>query len=221
MNFIPVKTPKLIKGIFPNYTWDMPNDQKVIYLTFDDGPTPEITNWTLELLKSYNAKATFFCIGNNIESHPEIFQDTLKDGHAIGNHTFSHLKGWATNTEVYVNEVLKTQETIGFQQSTNDNQQSAINKKLFRPPYGKIKSSQGKQLLNLGYKIIMWDVLAFDWKDSITKEQSAKNVISKTESGSIVVFHDSLKAAPRMQYALAKTLEHFSNEGFVFKSIPM
>lgn len=221
MNFIPVKTPKLIKGIFPNYTWDMPNDQKVIYLTFDDGPTPEITNWTLELLKSYNAKATFFCIGNNIESHPEIFQDTLKDGHAIGNHTFSHLKGWATNTEVYVNEVLKTQEIIGFQQSTNDNQQSAINKKLFRPPYGKIKSSQGKQLLNLGYKIIMWDVLAFDWKDSITKEQSAKNVISKTESGSIVVFHDSLKAAPRMQYALAKTLEHFSNEGFVFKSIPM
>lgn len=221
MNFIPVKTPKLIKGIFPNYTWDMPNDQKVIYLTFDDGPTPEITNWTLELLKSYNAKATFFCIGNNIESHPEIFQDTLKDGHAIGNHTFSHLKGWATNTEVYVNEVLKTQEIIGFQQSTSDNQQSAINKKLFRPPYGKIKSSQGKQLLNLGYKIIMWDVLAFDWKDSITKEQSAKNVISKTESGSIVVFHDSLKAAPRMQYALAKTLEHFSNEGFVFKSIPM
>lgn len=221
MNFIPVKTPKLIKGIFPNYTWDMPNDQKVIYLTFDDGPTPEITNWTLELLKSYNAKATFFCIGNNIESHPEIFQDTLKDGHAIGNHTFSHLKGWTTNTEVYVNEVLKTQEIIGFQQSTNDNQQSAINKKLFRPPYGKIKSSQGKQLLNLGYKIIMWDVLAFDWKDSITKEQSAKNVISKTESGSIVVFHDSLKAAPRMQYALAKTLEHFSNEGFVFKSIPM
>lgn len=221
MNFIPVKTPKLIKGIFPNYTWDMPNDQNVIYLTFDDGPTPEITNWTLELLKSYKAKATFFCIGNNIESHPEIFQDTLKDGHAIGNHTFSHLKGWTTNTEVYVNEVLKTQEIIGFQQSTNDNQQSAINKKLFRPPYGKIKSSQGKQLLNLGYKIIMWDVLAFDWKDSITKEQSAKNVISKTESGSIVVFHDSLKAAPRMQYALAKTLEHFSNEGFVFKSIPM
>lgn len=199
----------------------MPNDQKVIYLTFDDGPTPEITNWTLELLKSYNAKATFFCIGNNIESHPEIFQDTLKDGHVIGNHTFSHLKGWATNTEVYVNEVLKTQETIGFQQSTNDNQQSAINKKLFRPPYGKIKSSQGKQLLNLGYKIIMWDVLAFDWKDSITKEQSAKNVISKTEDGSIVVFHDSLKAAPRMQYALAKTLEHFSKEGFVFKSIPI
>src|SRR5690606_16090559 len=132
-------------------------DQKAIYLTFDDGPTPEINNWTLELLKSYNAKATFFCIGNNIESHPEIFQDTLKDGHAIGNHTFSHLKGWTTNTEVYVNEVLKTQEIIDFQQSTNDNQQSAINKKLFRPPYGKIKSSQGKQLLNLGYKIIMWD----------------------------------------------------------------
>lgn len=216
MNLIPVKTPKLLKGIFPNYTWDMPNDQNAIYLTFDDGPTPEITNWTLDLLKSYNAKATFFCIGNNIEKHPRIFNEVLNNGHAIGNHTFNHPKGWRTNTKDYVAQVLKTQELIEEQVS---NSNSKITK-LFRPPYGKITPSQGKQLLNLGYKIIMWDVLAFDWKDSLSGEQCAKNVISKTESGSIIVFHDSLKASQRMQYALPKTLEYFSKKGFVFKSIP-
>ncbi|MGV8815218.1 MAG: polysaccharide deacetylase family protein, partial [Gelidibacter sp.] len=107
MNFIPVKTPQLIKGIFPKYVWNMPDDQKVIYLTFDDGPTPEITHWTLDLLKSYHAKATFFCIGNNIQKHPQIFKDILKDGHAVGNHTFHHLKGWKTDTDVYIEDVLK------------------------------------------------------------------------------------------------------------------
>lgn len=215
----------------------MPNDQKVIYLTFDDGPTPEITNWTLDLLKSYNAKATFFCIGNNIEKHPQIFKDILKDGHAVGNHTFHHPEGWRTNTGVYVDEVLKTQEVINSQfsnskfQIPNFNSQTSINnpsvperhvragQKLFRPPYGKISSKQGKRLLDLDYKIIMWDILAFDWKDSLSKEQCANNVISKTVPGSIVVFHDSVKASKRMKYALTKTLEHFTKEGYQFKSI--
>lgn len=233
MNLIPVKTPKLIKGIFPKYIWNMPDNQKVLYLTFDDGPTPEITNWTLDLLKSYNAKATFFCIGNNIEKHPQIFKDIIKDGHAIGNHTFHHLKGWQINTDIYVEDVLKTEKVINFENpnsqtskvyqnrsSTIDNQQSSIhNQKLFRPPYGKIKPSQGKQLLNLGYKIIMWDILAFDWKDSLPKEQCAKNVISKAEAGSIVVFHDSLKASKNMMHALPKVLEHFSKKGYVFKTL--
>ncbi|MEO5788749.1 polysaccharide deacetylase family protein [Gelidibacter sp.] len=242
MNLIPVKTPQLIKGIFPKYVWNMPDDQKVIYLTFDDGPTPEITHWTLDLLKSYHAKATFFCIGNNIQKHPQIFKEILKDGHAVGNHTFHHLKGWKTDTDVYIEDVLKTQEIIDFEnpksksqipnpiddsssicdshQSAINNLQSLINNQmLFRPPYGKIKSSQGKQLINLGYKIIMWDVLAFDWKNSLSEEQCANNVISKAGAGSIVVFHDSVKASTRMKYALTKTLEHFSKEGYQFKTL--
>ena len=233
MNLIPVKTPQLLKGIFPKYIWNMPIDQKVIYLTFDDGPTPEITNWTLDLLKSYNAKATFFCIGDNIKKHPQIFHDILKDGHAIGNHTFHHLKGWATHTDVYIGEVLKTQEIINFQAQNYKSQSPKFEKnqnstlinplssipKLFRPPYGKIRPKQGKQLLDLGYKIIMWDVLAFDWKDSLSEEQCAQNIISKAESGSIVVFHDSLKAEKRMKFALNKTLEHFSKEGYEFKTL--
>lgn len=203
----------------------MPNDQKVIYLTFDDGPTLDITNWTLDLLKSYNAKATFFCIGNNIEKHPQIFNDILNDGHAVGNHTFHHLKGWKTDTDAYVEDVLKTQEVMSAEfrvQSENKVKDPSLithNSKLFRPPYGKIKPSQGKQLLNMGYKIIMWDVLAFDWMDSLSEEECAKNVISKADPGSIVVFHDSVKASKRMKFALTKTLEHFSKEGFVFKSI--
>ncbi|MGC1632081.1 MAG: polysaccharide deacetylase family protein [Gelidibacter sp.] len=225
MNLIPVKTPQLIKGIFPKYVWNMPDDQKVIYLTFDDGPTPEITQWTLDLLKSYNAEATFFCIGNNIQKHPQIFKDILKDGHVVGNHTFHHLKGWKTDTDAYIEDVLKTQEVMSAEfrvQSENGVKYSSFithNSKLFRPPYGKIKSSQGKQLLKLGYKIIMWDVLAFDWKNGLSEEQCATNVISKAGPGSIVVFHDSLKASTRMKYALAKTLEHFSKEGYQFKTL--
>ncbi|WP_027125664.1 polysaccharide deacetylase family protein [Gelidibacter mesophilus] len=222
MNLIPVKTPKLIKGIFPSYTWDMPQDQKVIYLTFDDGPTPEITNWTLDLLRSYNAKATFFCIGNNIEKYPDIFNDLIKDGHAIGNHTYHHPKGWTTNSDVYVNQVIKTQDLIalGIQNTKLQitNHKSTI-ANLFRPPYGQITPKQGKRLLALGYKIIMWDILAFDWKNSISPEECEKNVILKAGNGSIIVFHDSVKAAPRMKFALTKTLEHFSRKGYQFKCI--
>lgn len=257
MNLIPVKTPKLLKGIFPKYIWNMPDDQKVIYLTFDDGPTPEITQWTLDLLKTYNAKATFFCIGNNIEKHAELFNQIIKEGHALGNHTFHHPKGWTTNADFYVAEVLKTQVLIDYHllnsefKTPNSNAHSSevdqdqslkihlgpkatleqdnnptvpkrqipIGQQLFRPPYGQITPNQGKRLLALGYKIVMWDILAFDWKDSISKEQCAKNVISKASSGSIIVFHDSIKASKRMKFALTKTLEHFSEQGYEFKSL--
>ena len=196
----------------------MPTDQKVIYLTFDDGPTPEITNWTLDLLRSYNAKGTFFCIGSNIEKHPQIFNDILKDGHAIGNHTYEHPKGWTTNTDDYVEEVIKTEYIISAARQSG-REKTITNSKLFRPPYGQITPRQGNRLIELGYTIIMWDILAFDWMDSLSEAQCAHNVVSKAESGSIVVFHDSMKASQRMKYALAKTLEHFSRKGYQFKSI--
>lgn len=198
--------------MFPNYVWDITTKDKIIYLTFDDGPTPEITNWTLDALKQYNAKATFFCIGNNIEKHPEVFNNIVNNGHAIGNHTQHHVKGWKTKTKDYILEVLATaKELKQHQYSTN----------LFRPPYGQIKPKQGKKLIELGYKIIMWDVLSFDWEQEVSEEKCLDNVISKTKEGSIVVFHDSVKASKNMMYVLPKVLEHFNKNGFEFKALKL
>lgn len=245
MKTVPTKTPLVVKKMFPNYVWDIATHDNIIYLTFDDGPTPEITNWTLDVLNQFNAKATFFCIGNNIEKHPDIFQDILNDQHAIGNHTQNHIKGWTTKTKDYLEDINKAQENIEkahavFQASlpkgdkkdskliplnTVEMQNSELknwNSKIrtpFRPPYGQIAPKQGKQLIDLGYKIIMWDVLSFDWDMRISKENCCQNVISKTKKGSIIVFHDSVKAAPNMQYTLPKVLEYFSKKGYVFKSL--
>jgi len=213
MTLTPVKTPIIVKKMFPNYVWDIATTEKVIYLTFDDGPTPEITNWTLAILKQYNAKATFFCIGNNIEKYPEIFQKTLNGGHTIGNHTQNHIKGLKTKAKDYLINIAEAQKVIDSQ-----NQEPFITN-LFRPPYGQITPKQGKQLIALGYHIIMWDVLSFDWEASINKETCLKNVITKTTAGSIIVFHDSVKASKNMQYALPKVLEHFSSKGYRFKAL--
>jgi peptidoglycan/xylan/chitin deacetylase (PgdA/CDA1 family) len=211
----PVKTPVVAKKMFPNYVWDIPTTNKELYLTFDDGPTPEITNWTLDILKHYNAKATFFCIGNNVEKHPNIFKSIVKEGHAIGNHTQNHIKGWKTKTKDYVKEVIEAQTTI------NSNLESfkASSVTFFRPPYGQITPKQGKKLMEAGYQIVMWDVLSFDWEHNISEEKCLENVISKSKAGSIIVFHDSLKASRNMMYALPKVLDTFSKKGYVFKSL--
>ena len=220
MSLVPVKTPNIIKRMLPEYIWDIPTNENVIYLTFDDGPTPEITNWTLDVLKQYNAKATFFCIGNNIEKHPEIFQNILDDEHSIGNHTQNHLKGWTTTNEDYFNNIEEAQNIITseIQKSKIKNHQSLISN-LFRPPYGQITPKQGKKLIESGYKIIMWNVLSFDWDNAVTKEKCLENVISKASKGSIIVFHDSIKASRNMQYALPKMLDYFSEKGFCFKKL--
>jgi len=215
LNLIPAKTPFLLKKLYPNCIWDIPSKEKVLYLTFDDGPTPDITDWTLDVLKQYNAKATFFCIGNNIEKHPEVFRRIDKEGHSIGNHTFNHPKGWKLQTEVYLNEIERTQRLID---SKTTNQKSHINN-LFRPPYGQITFKQARALRKLNYQIIMWDVLSFDWKDTISDETCLQNVVANAKSGSIIVFHDSIKASKRLQYALPKVLDHFTEKGFVFKRI--
>ncbi|WP_460220060.1 polysaccharide deacetylase family protein [Psychroserpens sp. MEBiC05023] len=212
MKLTPVKTPVVAKKMFPNYIWDISTTKKELFLTFDDGPTPEITDWTLNLLKQYKAKATFFCIGANIEKHPEIFQNIINNGHAIGNHTQTHVKGWTTKTDVYLKEVIQTQKIIELQGYDKSN--------FFRPPYGQIKPKQGRKLTALGYQIIMWDVLSFDWDKTISEAQCLNNVISKSKTGSIIVFHDSIKASKRMMHALPKVLEKFSQEGFEFKSLP-
>lgn len=220
MTLTPIKTPLIIKKMLPNYIWSLDASEKVIYLTFDDGPTPEITTWTLNILKSYQAKATFFCIGHNIQKYPKIFQDILIDGHSVGNHTNNHNKGWKTKTKDYIHNTAEAEAIINtqIQNSNIVNRKSEI-VNLFRPPYGQIRPKQGKKLLELGYKIIMWDVLSFDWDKTITKEACLNNVISNTVNGSIIVFHDSIKAAKNMQYALPKVLDYFDKRGYAFKSI--
>ena len=204
-----IKTPLIIKKIFSNYAWDIPNNDNKVYLTFDDGPTPQITNWVLSELKKYNAKATFFCIGKNIEQNPEIYQNIINQGHFVGNHTFNHLNGWRTDVKKYIKNTLK----LNNQQPTNQNI------KLFRPPYGKIKPSQSKKLRQLNYKIIMWDVLSADFDTSISQEKCLKNVLKNVKSGSIIVFHDSHKAFKNLEYVLPKTLEFLNNSGFVCEVI--
>jgi peptidoglycan/xylan/chitin deacetylase (PgdA/CDA1 family) len=216
-----IKTNFLVKAIFPNYIWDFPNKEKKVYLTFDDGPTPEITEWTLAQLQKYDAKATFFCIGNNIEKHPAIFQKIIDTGHAIGNHTFNHLKGWKTPLEEYIENTRKC-SVISAQCSSNSIINCQLNTEhceLFRPPYGKIKSSQAKALRKLGYKIIMWDVLSMDFDAKVSPEDCFKNVAKNVKSGSIIVFHDSVKAYPNLEIALPKTLAFLKENGFRFDVI--
>ena len=215
MKITPIKTPVLAKKIFANYIWEMPSESKTLYLTFDDGPTPEITNWTLDILDKYNAKATFFCIGKNVSQHPEIFKNIQNKGHKIGNHTNNHIKGWRTSTKNYLANIKEAQKVIDLQQNKTDSRSQI----LFRPPYGQIRPKQGKALAELGYKVIMWNVLAFDWDKDVTKEKCLENVISNAKEGSVIVFHDSVKAEKNMRYALPKVLEHFSKKGYTFKSI--
>ncbi|GAA4241628.1 MULTISPECIES: polysaccharide deacetylase family protein [Winogradskyella] len=221
MKIIPAKIPGFVKALFPNFIWNIDTTKKELFLTFDDGPTPEITDWVLQTLKDYNAKATFFCIGSNIEANIEIFQNIIKEGHSIGNHTYNHLKGWKTKTKMYLGNVELTDSVIQFQIQnskflTDNNKPSS---KLFRPPYGKFKNKQSKKLLKLGYKIVMWDILSYDWDKSVSKETCLKNITSAAKEGSIIVLHDSIKASRNLKYVLPKVLEYYSKKGYEFKSI--
>ena len=211
MKIIPVKTPNLVKRVLPSLVWNINTKQKVIYLTFDDGPTPEITEWTLNTLDKYNAKATFFCIGNNIDKYPQIFKLIIEKGHTIGNHTNNHLKGWKTKTIDYL-------ENINIAQAQID-KFSRSNQLFFRPPYGRIKPKQIKEISKLNYRIIMWNILSKDWDKTISNEECLDNVIKKTKSGDIVVFHDSVKASNNLKYVLPQMLDYFTEKGFEFKRI--
>jgi peptidoglycan/xylan/chitin deacetylase (PgdA/CDA1 family) len=225
------KTPNIIQRLFKNYIWRFTiTDRKVIYLTFDDGPTPEITEWTLQELKKFNAKATFFCIGKNIENHPEIFQKIIKNGHSIGNHTHNHLNGWKTDDVSYIKNIEKA--NISIQSAIISFRSNVKNKKvnnsklriqnselLFRPPYGKIKPQQAKELIKKGIKIIMWDILSGDFDPELSKEKTLDNCVRHSKNGSIIVFHDSVKAANKLKYVLPQVLAHFKDRGFVFEKI--
>jgi peptidoglycan/xylan/chitin deacetylase (PgdA/CDA1 family) len=200
-----------MRAIYPNFLWRIPTQEKEIYLTFDDGPIPEITEFVSEELNKYQAKATFFCIGDNIQKYPNVFQKLVNEQHTIGNHTFNHLKGWDTENTAYLENFKKCRVEIEKNNTTKFTT-------LFRPPYGRIKKSQAKEILKT-HQIVMWDVLSGDYDQNFAKDKVLSKTIKYTEQGSIVLFHDSLKASKNMMYALPRVLEHFSERGFTFKSL--
>ena len=210
MGFYLAKTPRIFMRYFSNYTWCFDSNKNEIYLTFDDGPTQEITDFVLNQLQEHNAKATFFCIGKNIKNHPEIFKRIIVEGHSVGNHTQNHFNGWKHSKKEYLENVLECENEISKRSNMTN---------LFRPPYGKIKSSQARGLIKKDYRIIMWDVLSGDFDTSINKEKCLQNVLKNTKNGSIIVFHDSKKASENLKYVLPKILEEFSKKGYIFKAI--
>lgn len=200
-----IKSEKIGAFLFRDITWKFQGQEKELFLTFDDGPEPEITEWVLSVLEDFNAKATFFCIGNKVEQFPDLYQKILHKGHAIGNHTYSHFKGWSTASKTYVEDVKRASQHI--------------DSKLFRPPYGRIRPYQLKELKK-DFKIIMWDILSKDYDNHTTKEECLQNVLDYSESGSIIVFHDKQKAKDKLMFVLPKVLEYFAGKGFRFSSIP-
>jgi len=200
-----VRPPKLLKRLLRDVVWDIPGEDKVIYLTFDDGPNPVITPWVLDLLKTYEAKATFFCVGSNVEKYRAAYNMVLAAGHAVGNHTYSHKNGWKTRRETYLEDVKRCSTVFPTM--------------LFRPPYGKLRKSHYKRIKE-DYKIVMWDVLSGDFDHTISNERCLANVLDNARAGSIIVFHDSEKALKKLYYTLPKVLEHFSHLGYAFKAIP-
>lgn len=209
------KTPQWLKALYPECLWKVDTDKKVLYLTFDDGPIPEVTPWVLDELKKYKAKATFFCIGKNIDDNPEVFKRIIAEGHRIGNHTYNHYNGWKyVNREYYEN----IQDCARVLESSKWRVASGKELPLFRPPYGKLKPSQYKHLKDK-YRIVMWDVLTLDYNLQVSKKRVLNTAIKHAGPGSIIVFHDSLKAQPKLQYALPKVLEHFSALGYTFAAL--
>lgn len=196
-----VKTPFLVKFLLPKLVWEVKTIKKEIFLTFDDGPHPEITLKVLDILDEYKAKATFFCVGENVDKHPQTYSEILKRGHKTGNHTYNHLKGWVTKNKEYYQNIKKCAVII--------------DSNLFRPPYGRIGLSQISTLKN-EYLIIMWSVLSRDFDRNVKPDECLRNAVSNSKKGSIVVFHDSLKSAENMLYTLPKFLDHFSKQGFSF-----
>ena len=205
--FYLAKTPWLVKKLYSECIWDIKVTEKILFLTFDDGPHPEATPFVLQQLKKYNARATFFCIGKNVKEYFEIYKQLIDDGNKPANHTYTHLNGWKTKDDEYLNDVYKA-STI-------------IDSNLFRPPYGRATKFQLRALKNekLQLKTIMWDVLSGDFDEKITPENCYLNVINNTTPGSIIVFHDSLKALPKLQYTLPRILEYFSERKFQFNII--
>ena len=200
-----VRPPSLLTRALHRMTWDLSGEHRDVFLTFDDGPTPVITPWVIDRLEEAKAKATFFCLGRNVDKHPEIYSQILAAGHSVGNHSYSHLKGFRSSIRRYMDDI--------------DLAADMIDSKLFRPPYGRIFPGQVKAVMQ-EYDIIMWDVLSIDYNSGLSGKRVLQNVTRNVKPGSIIVFHDSDKAADNLYYALPRTLEVLQTEGYSMLSIP-
>ena len=202
-----IRTPWILRKLYPDYLWRMPGEEKKIYLTFDDGPHAAATPFVLDQLAQYQARATFFCIGKNVLAEPDLYKTVLQQGHRVGNHTQHHLNGWKTADKVYLADV---EEAMKF-----------IDSDIFRPPYGKSTRFQLRNIQSAWkLRTVMWDVLSADFDAAVSGENCARNVIKNARAGSIVIFHDSAKALKNLQIALPLVLKYFSEKGFRFEGLP-
>lgn len=199
-----VRAPQIIRLLYRKAVWNFSQREKVVYLTFDDGPIPEVTPWLLDLLKKENIKTSFFCVGENVQKHPEVFQQILDDGHSVGNHTFNHIQGLKSGNYRYLANIEKANTLIGSN--------------LFRPPHGFLKRSQYKRL-SRKYRIVMWDVLSRDFDNRISAKEVHNNVMGYVRPGSIITFHDSLKAEKNLKEALPEVIRSLKKQGYRFEAI--
>lgn len=204
------RIPAIVRLLYPEVSWNEDCNDRVLYLTFDDGPTPTVTDFVLDQLDKYRSKATFFCIGKNIDRYPEIFKKILKKGHSFGNHSHKHINGWNSSQESYVNDVKKCEAAILKIASTS--------KRLFRPPYGKIKLSQVTELKN-SYKIVLWNYLIGDFDHNLSAKKCLEKAKKGVKNSDIIVFHDNEKSFESLKFVLPKFLEHFSARGFEFRAL--
>jgi peptidoglycan-N-acetylglucosamine deacetylase len=210
MGFYTHKTPFFLKWLYPEAIWNVAVNEKILFLTFDDGPIPEITEFVLEELRKYEAKGTFFCVGDNIRKNPQIFKRILEEGHSVGNHTYNHIKGSISDNDSYFRNIeLWENEANNYLKQPNY---------LFRPPYGRFKRSQ-YNLLKKKYKIVMWDVLSADFDARLPAESCYQASVRNLQNGSVIVFHDNIKARDNLYYALPKVMEYGKKNGYLFKRL--
>lgn len=199
------RVPMLYRALFPGARWRIPAlDGQSVYLTFDDGPVPEVTPWVLDLLDEYGVKATFFCVGDNVRKYPELFAEILRRGHRVGNHTYHHIKGLETSTRAYMHDVHEAHRLI--------------HSRYFRPPYGHLRFPQTRELSH-SFEIVMWDVLTRDYNPRLSPERVLSNVTRFVRNGSIIVFHDSIKAERNLRAVLPRAIEWLRSEGYEFRRI--
>ena len=199
------QVPNIIRRFYPSVLWRKDKDKKVIYLTFDDGPTEELTHWILKTLDEFGIKATFFCIGNNAEKLPKIVDEIRKNGHSVGIHGYQHKRGLYKNSEIFISDIEKSK--------------NIIKSNLFRPPHGNITPHQAKKLDELGYNVVLWDVITRDYDASLSEEDVFNIAKKYTRNGSIVVFHDSVKAEKNMRYAFPKAVKYWLENEYTFETL--
>jgi peptidoglycan/xylan/chitin deacetylase (PgdA/CDA1 family) len=204
------RTPFFFPWLYPALTWRIPDATKKLFLTFDDGPVPGPTEFVVDTLAAAKVKGTFFCIGDNVRKHPAVYRSLLEHGHRVGNHTFNHLNGWRTSTENYLDNVRACTDVM--------HETVSASQPLFRPPYGRITRAQIRGLSS--FKIVMWDALSMDYRRTLNPQRCLRNTIAAARDGSIVVFHDSVKAEKNLRYTLPRFIDHFKSLGFEFNVVP-